>query len=243
MPMLTGTMNSEDLQRVYESDKERIFRFLNHKENELRRQLKKGFSTKCAKCYDYHTPNADYKLTLCTYSRRSIIDVYMYIKETNEYVVASARTNERDKACLVFTPHYIRRMGERIYGDRDMDVNKVLTYFILHSNTSINIYHKDRNYVYAMHGGISLALYDAKRDLMLLKTFVSIEMLKSTQKTAFERVASLVERYDDFMENEAARNGYAADELLLALSRECSTLDLDEVNNIYGQFFKKERLC
>lgn len=49
--MLTETMIAKDLQKVYENDKERILRFLDHKESELRRQLKKGFAYKCAKCY------------------------------------------------------------------------------------------------------------------------------------------------------------------------------------------------
>lgn len=239
--MLTGTMNATDLHKVYECDKERLFRFLHHKEAELRRQLKKGFSKKCAKCYDYHTSNADYKLSICVYSRRSIIDVYMYVKETNEYIVVTARANNDDDACLVFTPHYIRRMGERIYGDKEMEVNKILTYFILHSNTSINIYHDDRNFVFAMQGGISLALLDKKRNVMVMKTFVSTEMLKSTQIEAWERVANIIEHFDTLTEDETGRNGFTSADVLYELSNEVSKLDLDEINKIYGEYFIKRK--
>lgn len=239
--MLTGTMVASDLQKIYDGDRERIYRFLDHKEAELRRQLKKGLSKKCAKCYDYKTSNADYKLSLCVYSRRSIIDVYMYIKETNEYVIVTAKANQNDDACMVFTPHYIRRMGERVYGDKEMEVNKILTYFILHSNTSINIYHNGRNYVFATQGGISLALYDEKRDLMVLKTFVSVEMLKSTQISAWERVAGLIESFDRFVEDESSRNGTTTADVLKQLSYEVSKLDLEEINNIYGEHFNKKK--
>lgn len=234
-------MVASDLQKIYDGDRERIYRFLDHKEAELRRQLKKGLSKKCAKCYDYKTSNADYKLSLCVYSRRSIIDVYMYIKETNEYVIVTAKANQNDDACMVFTPHYIRRMGERVYGDKEMEVNKILTYFILHSNTSINIYHNGRNYVFATQGGISLALYDEKRDLMVLKTFVSVEMLKSTQISAWERVAGLIESFDRFVEDESSRNGTTTADVLKQLSYEVSKLDLEEINNIYGEHFNKKK--
>lgn len=238
--MLTGTMNAADLHKVYECDKERLFCFLHHKETDLRRQLKKGFSKKCAKCYDYRTSNAEYKLSICAYSRRSIIDVYMYIKETNEYIMVTARANLYDDACLVFTPHYIRRMGERIYGDKDMEVNKILTYFILHSNTSINIYHDDRKYVFALQGGISLAQLDKKRNLMVMKTFVSTEMLKNTQIAAWERVASIIEHFDTLTEDEVGRNGFTSADVLYELSKEVSSLDLEEINNIYGDYFNKK---
>lgn len=239
--MLTETMIAKDLQKVYENDKERILRFLDHKESELRRQLKKGFAYKCAKCYDYSTQNADYKLSLCVYKKRSIMDVYMYIKETNEYVAVTAKADMYNAACIVFTPHYIRRMGERIYGDRDMEINKILTYFILHFNSSICIYHNKRNFVFATNGGISLAIYDEKRNLMLMKTFVSKEMLKSTQIEAFGQVAALIDRFDRFVEDETDRNGNTTYDILLELSKEMSKLNLEEVNEIYGKHFKTKR--
>lgn len=239
--MLTGTMVATELQKIYNCDKERIFRFLERKEPELRRQLKKGFARKCSKCYDYNTKNAEYKLSICVYSRRSFIYVYMYIYETNEYVLVTAMTNKDDYACIVFTPHYIRRMGQRIYGDKEMGINKILAYFILHSNTSINIYHHERNYVFATQGGISLAIYDDKRDLMVLKTFISVEMLKSTQIEAWNRVASLVEDFDRFVEEKSVRNGNTNEYILHQLSFEISKLDLDEISNIYGEYFNKKK--
>lgn len=241
MSMLTGTMTAKDIRKVYESDKERIFRFLNHKENDLRRSLKKGFAKKCAKCYDYKTDHADYKLSICVYSKRSIIDVYMYILETNEYVVVTAEANGSNTSCLVFTPHYIRRMGELIYGDRDMDINKILTYFILHSNTSINIYHNEPNYVFAINGGISLAIYDNKRDLMLMKTFVSVEMLKSSQIKAWKRVSNLIEQFDKFIEDYSDRYGYSRWQIQEQFRNEISMLELEEINEIYGEHFKNIR--
>ena len=239
--MLTGTMNASDIQKIYVRDKERIFRFLSYREKDLRRYLRKGFSRKCARCYDYKTENAQYKLALCVYNKRSIFDVYMYIHETNEYILVTAKANKDDDACMVFTPHYIRRMGERIYGDKNMEVNKILTYFILHSNTSINIYYQDRNYVFATKGGISLAIYDDRRDLMVLKTFVSVNMLKDTQIDAWNRVAGLIETFDKFVEDESARNGTTTADLLRQLGVEISKLDLDEINNIYGEHFNKKK--
>lgn len=165
----------------------------------------------------------------------------MYIKETNEYILVTAKASQNDDACMVFTPHYIRRMGERIYGDKEMEVNKILTYFILHSNTSINIYHHDRNYVFATKGGISLAIFDERRNLMVLKTFVSVEMLKNTQIEAWNRVAGIIETFDKFVEDESARNGTTTTDLLRQLSVEISKLDLDEINNIYGEHFNKKK--
>lgn len=165
----------------------------------------------------------------------------MYIKETNEYVAVTAKADRYNAACIVFTPHYIRRMGERIYGDRDMEINKILTYFILHFNSSICIYHNERNFVFATKGGISLAIHDEKRDLMLMKTFVSKKMLKNTQIEAFDYVAALIDRFDRFVEDETDRNGNTSYDILLELSKEMSKLNLEEVNEIYGKHFKTKR--
>lgn len=238
--MLTGTMNAEDLQNVYACDKERIYSFLNHKEKELRRQLKKGFSKKCAKCYDYHTTKADYKLALCVYVRRSIFDVYMYIKETNEYVVVSAKAHQESNSCLVFTPHYIRRLAERMYGVELTDVNNILTRFVMDCNTSIYLYNRDKQFVFALHNGISLAQYDGKRDLMLMKTFVSTSMLKDTQIAAWGRVADYVVKFDKLVEENGARFGYTYNDIVDKLRREMRYIDFDEIRNIYGDYFKKK---
>ena len=238
--MLTGTMNAEDLHRIYDVDMLRIYNFLNHKENELRRQLKKGFSKKCAKCYDYHTPNADYKLALCVYVRRSIFDVYMYIKETNEYVVVTAKARQESSSCLVFTPHYIRRLSERMYGVEQTDVNKTLTKFIMDCNTSIYLYNRGLQFVFALHNGISLAQYDKKRDLMLMKTFVSTDMLKDTQIAAWVRVADYVAKFDRLVEENGARYGYTYADIINKLSAEMVDINFDEITKIYGDYFNKK---
>lgn len=76
---------------------------------------------------------------------------------------------------------------------------------------------------------------------MVLKTFVSVEMLKNTQIEAWNRVAGIIETFDKFVEDESARNGTTTTDLLRQLSVEISKLDLDEINNIYGEHFNKKK--
>lgn len=95
--------------------------------------------------------------------------------------------------------------------------------------------------MFATNGGISLAIYDEKRNLMLMKTFVSKEMLKSTQIEAFGQVAALIDRFDRFVEDETDRKGNTTYDILLELSKEMSKLNLEEVNEIYGKHFKTKR--
>lgn len=92
--------------------------------------------------------------------------------------------------------------------------------------------------MFATNGGISLAIHDEKRDLMLMKTFVSKEMLKNTQIEAFDYVAALIDRFDRFVEDETDRNGNTSYDILLELSKEMSKLNLEKVNEIYGKHFK-----
>ena len=73
---------------------------------------------------------------------------------------------------------------------------------------------------------------------MLMKTFVSKEMLKNTQIEAFDYVAALIDRFDRFVEDETDRNGNTSYDILLELSKEMSKLNLEEVNEIYGKHFK-----
>lgn len=73
---------------------------------------------------------------------------------------------------------------------------------------------------------------------MLMKTFVSKEMLKNTQIEAFGYVAALIDRFDRFVEDETDRNGNTSYDILLELSKEMSKLNLEKVNEIYGKHFK-----
>lgn len=95
--------------------------------------------------------------------------------------------------------------------------------------------------MFAINGGISLAIYDEKRDLMLMKTFVSVEMLKSSQIKAWKRVSNLLEQFDEFVEEGSVRYGYSRREIQEQFSNEISMLELDEINEIYGEHFKNRK--
>ena len=110
--MLVSSMNAEDISKVRVMDDSRLTAFQQMKARELLRELKKQKISSICTCFDFKTPNAEYKMTFFIKSG----DVYYsgifgYMRESNVYVPMSIVGD--DGYYMALSPHFLNRYAER----------------------------------------------------------------------------------------------------------------------------------
>lgn len=185
--MITSTMTAQEINYIFLKDESRLKAFISYKSKSLRRILIKNRKDRVRQCYPYNTANAEYYL-IATYMKdgHSTYGWYIYSKETNEFFTR-LRLGEI-KGVVSFSMHLLKRFAERELKDRDIPIERILLKW---SDQLIGtvIYNNVNEFVEACSTGIILGKNDEKRDIMVHKTYVSLDMLKETQMTAWEKVS------------------------------------------------------
>lgn len=234
--MLTASMNSNDLLRILSADHERIVRWGQYRIKELRSELLKGMKEKIWKYYDYHTDNADYIIVIhCNRAGKFGIIRFAYIKETNEYLTKIQCVPGYNAISV----HMLHRYAERVLKNKDLSIGETLLAFS-QQNMSIVIYHDDTNFVAANGKGLVLMKYDARRDIMCMKTFVSLDMLKESQYSAWEKVSEILKSKQEFKSFTAQRKGMIGEEKWKSLVDidDKQVLSKQEAFELYATFYK-----
>lgn len=120
-----------------------------------------------------------------------------------------------------------------------MPINWVLANIEREVAYTVLIYKNDTSKVVATSMGLYLQKIDYKRGINICKTFVSVDMLKSSQIKAYMVVADLIkeysERYTKVQRNDNVQVDFAKD----CLSRGITEKDLV---NAYGEYFKNKKI-
>ena len=123
--MIIGSMTGRELFEIFKKDKPMLEKFAIEKAKKLIRELRKGMGQCTTQCYDFKTKDAtEYKV--CVYVNRGNIrqfyfDMFIYCKETNDYVCATSLLDEENSAeQFSYTPHFLRRYAERALGIENM---------------------------------------------------------------------------------------------------------------------------
>ena len=241
--MIIGSMTGRELFEIFKKDKPMLEKFAIEKAKKLIRELRKGMGRYTTQCYDFKTKDStEYKV--CVFVDRGNIrkfyfDMFVYCKETNDYVcVASLLDEENSAEQFSYTPHFLRRYAERALGIDNMSINRVLAHIEREIAYTVLIYKNDASKVVATSMGLFLQKIDYKRGINICKTFVSVDMLKSSQIKAYMVVADLIkeysERYNKVQRNDNVRVDFTND----CLSRGITEKDLV---NAYGEYFKNKR--
>lgn len=235
--MIIGSMTGRELFEIFKKDKSMLEKFAIEKAKKLIRELRKGMGQCTTQCYDFKTKDAtEYKV--CVYVNRGNIrqfyfDMFIYCKETNDYVCATSLLDEENSAeQFSYTPHFLRRYAERALGIENMPINRVLAHIEREVAYTVLIYKNDTSKVVATSMGLYLQKIDYKRGINICKTFVSVDMFKSSQIKAYMVVADLIkeysERYTKVQRNDNVQVDFAND----CLSRGITEKDLV---NAYGE--------
>lgn len=237
--MLVSSMNAEDISKVRVMDDSRLTAFQQMKARELLRELKKQKISSICTCFDFKTPNAEYKMTFFIKSG----DVYYsgifgYMRESNVYVPMSIVGD--DGYYMALSPHFLNRYAER-YLKKRLSLGKSLANFFHNFVGAAVLYaDKTKRVVYAIYGGIMLGKYDSEKKVIYMKTFVSLDMLKGSQIRSYGKIKRFIdysrERIDGIKKsNDCVKINAAFDNVFEGMAK----LDMDEAREIYSTFFEK----
>ena len=235
--MIVSTMSSTEIFNLMDKDLDRIRAYVVHREKELTRELRKSRRDMVSQAYDYHTPNADYVLVLRCLKNGYVSRLrFAFIKETLEYVTIG--TVGGCKGIVSYSVHLLRRFAERALHDTSLPMRKILLKFT-QQDVSSCLYYDDDFFVTACEQGICLGKFDKKREVILNRTFVSIDMLKESQMKAWEKI----NRYISLALEVKHEYGLYSDRfqnLLREIPVEMS-LSIDEARSIYASFYNHEQ--
>lgn len=83
--------------------------------------------------------------------------MFIYCKETNDYVCATSLLDEENSAeQFSYTPHFLRRYAERALGIENMPINRVLAHIEREVGYTVLIYKNDTSKVIATSMGLYL---------------------------------------------------------------------------------------
>lgn len=240
--MIIGSMTGRELFDIFKKDKPMLEKFAIEKAKKLIRELRKGMGRYTTQCYDFKTKDAtEYKV--CVFVDRGNIrqfyfDMFIYCKETNDYVCATSLLDEENSAeQFSYTPHFLRRYAERALGIENMPINRVLAHIEREVGYTVLIYKNDTSKVIATSMGLYLQKIDKRRGINICKTFVSVDMLKTSQIKAYMVVADLIEEYSERY-NKVQRN----DNVRVDFANDCLRRGITEKDlvNAYGEYFKNK---
>lgn len=242
--MIIGSMTGRELFEIFKKDKPMLEKFAIEKAKKLIRELRKGMGQCTTQCYDFKTKDAT-EYEVCVFVNRGNIrqfyfDMFIYCKETNDYVCATSLLDEENSAeQFSYTPHFLRRYAERALGIENMPINRVLAHIEREVAYTVLIYKNDTSKVVATSMGLYLQKIDYKRGINICKTFVSVDMLRTSQIKAYMVVADLIkeysERYTKVQRNDNVQVDFAKD----CLARGITEKDLIEA---YGEYFKNKKI-
>lgn len=133
---------------------------------------------------------------------------------------------------IVYTSHFLDRYQERmkVVGDR----RHVLTMYRKNNQTYHRIHSKNKYCVYAMRDGLALAIASPERTTFV--TFVSYDMLKPSQKAAFDKVRLLF-RKDVKIIKERRDEGYD-DQSIINMLHLANADMFEGAETLYDMFFQ-----
>lgn len=237
--MLVSSMNASDISKVRVMDDARLTAFQQMKARELLRELHKQKVSSICTCFDFRTPNAEYKMTFFIKSG----DVYYsgifgYVRESNVYIPMSIVGD--DGYYMALSPHFLNRYAER-YLRKKLSLGKSLANFF-HDFVGAAVLYADKTkrVVYAIYGGIMLGKYDSEKMVIHMKTFVSLDMLKGSQVRSYGKIKRFIECSRERIEgikksNDCVKINAAFDNVFEGMAK----LDMDEAREIYSTFFEK----
>lgn len=234
--MIVATMTSKEIAQVFLMDIDRVKAFASHREKELARELRKSRKEMVVQSYEYHTDNGDYILVLRLNKKGYVSRLrFAFIQETLEYV--SPVTMGNVKGMMSYSAHLFRRYAERVWHDKSLPMKTVILKFTKDFIGSC-IYYDGKRMVSACEQGICLGEYDEKRDLIIFKTFVSLDLLKDSQLMAWNKV----EKYFEHTLEARRKYGLYSEECQKQLRSVPAEqyLSSQEAQEIYASFYNRD---
>ena len=212
--MITASMTSGEMRRVRNLDETRIYEFQMRKANELKREMRKQNVRQITKTFELATPNADY------------------------LIVVGVKHGDVFASGLFI---YLKRFAERFL-KKDLPIAKILQKIYTSFTGAVQLYSDDktRRVVFAIPEGLILTEYEQEKHIIHYKTFVSMDMLKKTQKRSYEKISAFL--MESCQQIAKARDTGNDERLCVVYRRfynDIDLLDTKEAQAVYSSFFEK----
>ncbi len=239
--MITGTMTGDELYLVYNKDAVRLHAFSKEKAKRLIREVRKGLMSFTSACYDCKTNNADYKVCVFVDRRVSafLYNVYVYVRDTNDYVDVSILSTDAHVEQFSYTPHCLHRYAERFLKKPDMPINKILAHIEREVAYTLVIYEDEWSKVVASTVGLFLQKRDWKRGMVVNKTFVSVEMLRTSQIETYVKVADTLAKFSAMFDKVRKMPKNIHEQFNEELYR--MGVSKADIYNAYGSYFNNKK--
>lgn len=244
--MITPFMTSEEISNQVDKDRERIDKFISYRFKEMERELRKGLiRRKIYKIIDYKCGTNKYKIILYIENKFHTFSLLIHDTVTNELIDVTYSWS--GQSCPVpYTArsiHFFRRYAERYLQDPDKNINDVILEYYKDYSCSIVMYQKDDKLVYASRDGLALAVYDKKRQINHVVTFISLNLLKDSQFIAWLKAQRASIKIDKLAEEELKSSGrLTPDSTHFWQLNEEETFTLNEASELYDMYFKYKDL-
>lgn len=238
--MITSTMTALEISNLIDKDRDRIQKYIGHQYKGLERDMRKSFKKEASKIIDYTTQNAKYKIILYSSKKFRTFSLLAHNYESNEWldVTFSLKSGEQTQYAAR-SVHFFNRYAERFLCESRLSLDRIILKFYKEINCSIVLYWKDDHVVYACSNGLMLAIYDEAKGIVHVVTYVSAEMLKRSQFSAWVKIWSICQRLNKRSQKEVQENGrLSPDVTQLWGFTEKEKLTIEESTEIYGKFFK-----
>lgn len=244
--MIITSMTSDEVIRHIKNDMaEGLMTFIHHKKNDWlkyrKHLLPRQYGFQCYKWTNKHT-NQQYVFTFtkskCMEKVPDSLTVYAEVSGARkQYYCLNINTGD----ICICSSHFFNRYAERT------GIPAVYPAIIgkFHANNVTHqIIYADpvdtpdrRRFVYAVNDGIILGEIENRRKVYIFRTFVSLDMLKDTQRQAYNVVSELLSATAKCYEYAANRN--ILPEVLNDLCLVTANVSID-ASKIYAQFWEDE---
>ena len=244
--MITPFMTSEEISKQVDKDRERIGRFISYRFKDMERNLRKGLiRRKIYRVIDYKCGTNNYKIILYIEDKHHTFSLMIHDNITNELIDVTYSWNVQDKP-IPYTArsvHFFKRYAERFLQEPDKDLNDVILEYYKDFNCAIVMYQKDDKLVYASRDGLALAVYDERRNITHVITFISLNLLKDSQFIAWLKAQRASIKIDKLAEEELKTSGRLAPDSTHFWQLDAEeTFTLKEASELYDMYFKEKDL-
>lgn len=152
-----------------------------------------------------------------------------------------SRNEGYSEDCFAMSVHFLKRFAERFL-KKDLPIAKILQKIYTSFTGAVQLYSDDktRRVVFAIPEGLILTEYEQEKHIIHYKTFVSMDMLKKTQKRSYEKISAFL--MESCQQIAKARDTGNDERLCVVYRRfynDTDLLDTKEAQAIYSSFFEK----
>lgn len=159
---------------------------------------------------------------------------------THTYYIADTVHDEIGDTLTAYTDHFFHRFAERTGMGTGIPIEQaIVAYYRGYTQPVLLYWDQDADVhraVYAEQQGIKLADVDTNK-WILYRTFISLDMLKPTQREAYRNVMELIERGTD-LRNKCDRTYGRWRDYMKKEDEESSIDIINKARDIYAQYFE-----